>query len=283
MTTPPFLPDAPALFATRPWREVTPEALGAAEAVPTMLSPEECRFYFWLTSVWASGDGATVDLGSFVGGSTARLAAGHAAAGHEASIHAYDRFTADETAKARHLYPTGIPAFPEPGTLLLAHRLLTPWKPNVCLHEGDILDQQWPGDPIEVLVVDAAKTAMLADHIAASFYPALIPGRSILVHQDFLHRIQPWLPVQMQLLAGCFTPLARVARDCMVFLCTASPTPEAIAAAHTADLSDAEMARLIRAAARRYAPLVGRYAFARMVRKLTANPGARSTWKMWRD
>lgn len=283
MTTPPFFPDAPALFATRPWREVTPEALGAAKAVPTMLFPEECQFYFWLTSVWARGDSATVDLGSFVGGSTARLAAGHAAAGHKALIHAYDRFTADDTAKARHLYPAGIPAFPESDTLLLAHRLLTPWKPYVRLHAGDILEQHWSGDPIEVLVVDAAKTAMLADHIATSFYPALIPGRSILVHQDFLHRIQPWLPAQMQLLADCFTPLARVARDCMAFLCTAAPTPEALAAAHTAALSDDEMARLVRAAARRYAPLVGRYAFARMVRKLTANPGARSTWKMWRD
>lgn len=283
--TPPAstLPDIVALFAERPWCGLDATCTDAAETVPTMLSAEERQLYFWLAAHWDSGTDATVDLGCFAGGSTARLAAGHDAAGHPCPVHAYDRFTADKAARERHLYPAGIAAFDDPDILLLAHRLLTPWKPRVRLHEGDILTQHWAGGRIGLLVVDAAKSAALADHIATEFFPALVPGRSILVHQDFLHRLQPWLPAQMELLASQFTPLARVARDCMVFLCTGPVTPAALAAARTESLADAAMVRLVRMAARRLAPLAGQSSFAAMVRKLRANPGARNTRSMWRS
>ena len=47
------------------------------------------------------------------------------------------------------------------------------------------------------LVIVAAKTPALADHIAAVFLSAMVPGRSVLIHQDFLHAGLPWLPVQI--------------------------------------------------------------------------------------
>jgi hypothetical protein len=271
------------LFAAHPWRGLTHPELDAALAIPSMLSPEEAQLYFWLARDWSQNAGATVDLGTFAGGSAARLAAGHRAAGRGTPVIAYDQFTADETTKQRFLYPAGVAPFKGNDILLLAHRMLTPWKPAVELRAGDILEQAWTSGPIELLVIDAAKSTALADHIAAEFFPALIPGRSIVVQQDFLHRVQPWLAAQMFLLSDFFTPVARVPRDCMVFLCTRTPTPAAIAAARTETLDDAALVRLVRRAARLYQPLAGRYWFANMVRKLRANPGERTAWKMWRE
>lgn len=276
--------DTPAaIFAARPWRGLSDPGLEAALGVPSMLSPEETQLYFWLARDWSTGAGATIDLGAFAGGSAARLAAGHRAAARPTPVIAYDQFTADESVKQRLLYSAGIPPFAGNDILLLAHRLLTPWKPMVELRAGDIMEQTWSGDPVELLVIDAAKSATLADHIAVQFFPALIPGRSIVVQQDFLHRVQPWLAVQMFLLADYFTPLARVPRDCMVFLCNRVPPPRALAAARTVGLDDAAMVRLVRRAARLYQPLAGRFWFANMVRKLRANPGERTAWKMWRE
>src|ERR671930_1808243 len=59
---------------SRPWRDVTlsPDAVG----IPTMLSKAERRLLYSLARDCASGDGAIVDAGCFLGGSTAALLAG---------------------------------------------------------------------------------------------------------------------------------------------------------------------------------------------------------------
>lgn len=283
MSSDPDYTDAERLFAARPWIGADAALPEAARAVPTMLATEETQLYYWLARHWAKGAGVIVDLGSFIGGSTARLAAGQADAGRALPVFAYDNFTASEELKAKLLYPAGIAPFDGNDILLEAHRLLTPWKPVVDLRAGDILEQRWGGDPIEILAIDAAKSAALADHIAEEFFPALIPGRSIVIQQDFLHRVQPWLPAQMALLQRHFRPLARVARDCVVFLCTETPSPEALAQARVSELTDRELTRLVRAAASRYAQMAGRYYFASMVRKISANPQERIAWRMWRN
>lgn len=270
------------LFAERPWRQVSPEALAPARHVPTMLSTEESQFYCWLARDWARGTGHTVDLGAFIGGSTARFATGQQAAGRTTPIIAYDRFTADPQVKRSLLYPAGIPAFSGNDILLLAHRLLTPFKPMVELRPGEFLEQGWSGEPIEILCVDIAKTAETADHVAAEFFPHLIPGRSIVVQQDFLHEIQPWLPAQMTLLRRHFTPLARIAHHCVAFLCTSVPTSASLDRARVAPLSDAQLTRLVRRAALSYRGLAGRYRFASMVRRISENPETREAWRMRR-
>ena len=268
-------------FAAKPWLDISAADLACADHVPTMLAREEAQLYYWLTRDYLQGRGAVADLGAFVGGSTARLAAGALAAGRsDPLIHAYDRFTADQNVKDRILYAGGVEPFDGRDIFLLSHRLLTPFKPLVTLHPGEFLEQSWTGDKIEVLVVDIAKTAATADHVAAEFFPHLIAGHSIVVHQDFLHRVQPWLPAQMALLRHYFTPVARVARHCVAFLCTAVPPPEVLAMTRTAPLDDAQLARLVRMAAGRYQRLANRYWFASMVRTINDNPDIRAAWRM---
>jgi len=95
MTAAPATPQA--VFAARRWEDLTDAELGAAAAVPSMLATRERRLYVWLTSRWARGAGAVVDLGCFVGGSTACLAQGLALAGHASRVDAYDRFRANDS------------------------------------------------------------------------------------------------------------------------------------------------------------------------------------------
>ncbi|NNK67585.1 MAG: hypothetical protein HKO95_12725 [Rhodobacteraceae bacterium] len=232
-------------FKDQPWQWVEDEDLGPALAVPTMLSKQERRLYLWLAEDWAVGAGAIVDLGCFAGGSTAPLAEGCRRAGRTQPIHAYDRFRASENVKAAVLYSAGIAPFEGKDILPLTQRLLAPWEAEITLHPGDIKDQDWPSDPIEVLCVDAAKTAETADSIAAKYFPALIPGRSVVVQQDFLHWKVPWIPAQMERLADFFSPVATCPRDTVVYLCTRTPTREAVEEARLTGLRDRDLQDLL--------------------------------------
>jgi len=271
------------LFASRPWDALPAAAMGHATGVPSMLNARERRLYTWLGARWARGEGAVVDLGCFVGGSAACLAQGLLLGGHGGKVHAYDRFTANDAAKQKFLYPAGVAPFDGRDTLPLARQLLAPWEGHVEFHRGDILDQTWPGHPIELLVVDIAKSTAIADHVAARFFPALIPGRSVLVQQDCLHDAQPWLPAQMELLADHFLPLAHVAPHSMVYLCTAAVTEEALRAARTESLDDAGMLRLLAASRTRHSARGIDRQLQKAEAMLRANPGVRDAGALRRS
>ncbi len=272
--------DPEVLFAAAPWNLDETRAAEAAIDVPTMLSPEERRLYYWVAQNWAQDAGALVDLGAFAGGSTARLAAGVAARGGTQTVHAYDRFTIDEKNKARVLYARGVPAFEGNDLMPLAERYLSPWKDRVELHHGEIQDIGWQGDPIEVLAVDAAKHAVRLDAFAAHFYPSLIPGRSVVIQQDFLAWNQPWLMLQMLRLEACFRPLAYATNSSVVFLCTAPVTSQLLANAEVADCCDQDLIEGIRATREKleYWGMNGQ--FRKAVAGVRANPGKRISWQM---
>lgn len=268
------------VFAQKPWLGVTAADLQSAHAVPTMLKPEEGQLYHWLGKS-AKGVGAVVDLGVFAGGSSARLLSGLSRSGYSFHLHGYDRFTASEEARALHLSPKGISLTTQEDILPLATEFLAPWAENVTLNQGEIADLEWTGGRVELLVVDAAKSTLLADHIAEQFFSHLIPGKSLVIHQDFLHIQQPWLAIQMARLADYFTPLGLVAKDCVVFLNTAPVTNAALRRARTDGLSDEKLMSEIRGAAKLYADMIPKDRFTAMIKKLRANPGARVSWQMW--
>jgi len=207
----------PRAFPRMAWQEIDPAVLRASQNVPTMLTQEEQRLYHWLTAHWARGIGEIVELGCFVGGSTARLAEGHRVAGLGCKIHAYDRFQINEDGKEKYLYPAGITRFEGSNMLPAVGRLLRPWAGRVALHAGQIEEQNWTGGAIEILVMDASKTAATTDRFAEMFFPSLIPGHSLVVQQDYLHWKQPWIAMQMELLAAHFTPVAFAPRHTIVF------------------------------------------------------------------
>ncbi|MCF3973617.1 class I SAM-dependent methyltransferase [Paracoccus salsus] len=272
----------PSDYAAHPWRAVPNSALGSARSVPTMLHPHEQRLYYWLARNAIGGDGAVVDLGSFAGGSTARLAQGLQDAGSPAAIHAYDRFTADPKAKQAHLYAHGIPPFDGEDMLPLARRLLAPWQDRLHLHRGDILQMGWSIDdgPISLLIVDAAKTPQLTDHIADAFYPHLVAGRSVVNHQDFLAWDQFWLPPHMLLLAEFFQPLAHVGKTSLLFRCIRTPTREDLQERRVAGLDAGELVALLQQSQIRYRGWGMGKRLRRMIEAVRLNPKERRHWCM---
>lgn len=266
-------------FALRPWTAVTPADLGAAARVPTMLTPEEGLLYHWLGRR-AQGAGATVDLGAYAGGSAARLLSGLALSGRDFHVHSYDRFRSSRAFWARYLPDEPLPEADDADLLPVVRRHLAPWADHVTLHVGDIGQMLWTGGPIEILSVDAAKGAAMADHIAAEFFPALVPGRSILVQQDYLMAVQPWLCAQMVGLRDCFLPLAHVPKVGLVFLCLARVTAQALEAARVDRLTDGKLMGRVREAARWHESMVPRGPFKAMLEQIKAHPGVRLGWQM---
>ncbi|RMD95159.1 MAG: hypothetical protein D6811_01435 [Alphaproteobacteria bacterium] len=276
----PDLPPRAEALAAAPWHAVSEADFGAAARVPTMLAPEERRLYLWLAEHWASGAGALVDLGCFLGGSTALLAEGQRRAGRAAPVHGYDAFRISDWLKEKYLAPAGIAPFEGDWMLPLVEELLAPWGETVSLHPGRLEEQQWDGGPIEILVMDASKTTFSMDRMAKIFFPSLIPGRSLVVQQDYLHWKQPWIAVQMERMADCFTPLAHCPRDTVVFLCTRPIDRAALEHGHCGSLSDAEMLEMLARARRRLARFQIDARMRRLERALALNPGARNAPSM---
>jgi hypothetical protein len=275
----PSVADIEAEFAARPWRALSPADLGPAAEVPTMLTPEERLLYHWLGRR-VQGEGATVDLGAFAGGSAALLLSGLALSGRKFHVHSYDRFRSSRTFWAKFMPDEPLPETDDADLLPVVRRHLAPWEGHVTLHIGDIAEKRWTGGPIEILSVDAAKGAAMADHIAAEFFPALVPGRSILVQQDYLMAVQPWLPAQMVALRDCFVPLAHVPRVGLVFLSVGAVTSAALASARVGQLTDGKLMQRVRDAAAWHDGMVPRGRFKAMLEQVKANPGVRLGWQM---
>lgn len=271
--------DIVAEFRARPWMTVKPAELGPAARVPTMLTAEESLLYHWLGRRVA-GDGAVVDLGAYAGGSAARLLSGITAAGRGNVLHSYDRFRSSRAFWARYMPDEPLPDTDDADLLPVVRRNLAPWGYQAVLHVGDIGEKRWDGGPIEILSVDAAKGSGMADHIAAQFFPALVPGRSILVQQDYLMAVQPWLCAQMVRLRDQFLPLAHVPKVGLVFLCVAPVTAEVLAAAQVDRLTDGKLMGRVREAASWHQDMVPKPVFKAMLEQIKAHPGVRLGWQM---
>lgn len=266
-------------FDKAPWRKLPDTALEPVLHVPTMLTKREQRLYLWLTSEWATGCGDIVDLGCFVGGSTARLAQGLIPRGLGRRVHAFDRFTADPATKRNVLYKNGVARFRGNDILPLSRRLLKPWENLIELHPGEIEDAYWPDTPIELLVMDASKTASTMDAMSATFFPHLVPGHSLVVQQDLMHWSQPWIAAQMEMLAKFFTPVAFAAPSSVVYACMAAPDVAALDAVRAADLDDDTLIDWVRQAGRRLNRFGKERVFARMEDAIRANPRERIAWQ----
>ena len=49
-----------------------------------------------------------------------------------------------------------------------------------------------------MLFVDIAKTWALNDVVIEQFFPRLIPGRSVVVQQDYAFAFRPWVAITME-------------------------------------------------------------------------------------
>jgi len=183
----------------RPWRDVTlpPDAVG----IPTMLSKAERRLLYGLARDFATDEGAIVDAGCFLGGSTAALLAGvrdRPAAWTGPAVESYDLFRVEAFT---------VPKFFANADVRVGDSFRPLYEENVSrfdvphvVHEGDITELGWSGGPIDVLFLDLLKSWEINDAVLRDFFPSLVPGRSVIVHQDYGWGDVPWIPISVELM-----------------------------------------------------------------------------------
>jgi hypothetical protein len=197
----------------------TADALRRTEVAPGMLSYLERSLIQNLVARRWRGDGAIIDGGSFFGSSIVALAEGIRAN----ELHDQQRFDRFPDSRPIHGYELGFFPLPEGATPQIRHwfgieyrqgdsfvhileKAVEPYPDLIRLHIGDLLEQSWPADvPIEVAFIDVCKTIDLNAHVSKEFYPALIPGGSTLINQDFFFDRCPWIKVTMGYLKDYFT------------------------------------------------------------------------------
>jgi tetratricopeptide (TPR) repeat protein len=175
--------------SNRPWSDVDiPEAVAA---VPAMLSVEERRYLIWATAATYQGVGAVVDLGPWLGGSSVALAHGLERSGKPGKVQSFDLFEWNPGYMSEYACELREGDDFQP----LFERTTAKFADRIQGHRMDLMQGRWDGGPIEILFVDAAKSWELWRRIVEVFGPALVPGKSRVIHQDFRHPFCPWLPI----------------------------------------------------------------------------------------
>jgi hypothetical protein len=152
--------------------------------IPTMISDQERRYLYWLAKDFYQGQGSIVEVGTWLGGSTACLAAGLVDSGSAQQLFCYDNYVWMKGYEPRAMgivLPEGGDFHPHFKRFIDARFL------NVQSQKAQLSEIVWQGGPIEVLFLDAPKNR--ADMISAinAFFPSLIPGFSVVVFQDFFY------------------------------------------------------------------------------------------------
>jgi hypothetical protein len=184
-----------------------------------MLSPLERRLLYTLARDYAD-DGAIVDGGSFLGGSTVALLAGvrdRARTTRPSRVVSYDLFRVEAYA---------IPHFfADDRAVRVGDSFRARFDANVAgfdvphiVHEGDITEIGWSGGPIDVLFLDVLKSWRINDAVLRDFFPSLVSGRSVIVHQDYGWGFNPWIPITVELMRDSLSLIDGMEAGSHVFL-----------------------------------------------------------------
>jgi len=240
------------MVKARPW--LAPNAQAGSYALG-MLGLEERKLLYQLARYVYTGTGAVVELGAFCGASTCCLAAGlrdNPRAGDQ-RVHCYDSFIANEPYLVDFIRTQFGEALDMGQSFATIFRRATgEFAHLIELHAGDLLEQSWPSEvPIEILFVDVAKTLALSGKVLTEFFVHLIPGKSLVIHQDFYHPTAFYLPVVMDFLMDHFT-IIEAGRDwSVVFLLETVIPQEKLLAASRYRFSFAQQQAALRRMKRR--------------------------------
>jgi hypothetical protein len=183
-----------------------------------MLSQSERALLYALARDYAADDAAIVDAGSFLGGSTVALLAGlrdRPEPWRGPPLASYDRFRVEAYTISRFFG----------GSVRVGDSFRDLFDANVAgfdvphdVHEGDIAQIGWSGGRIDVLFLDVLKSWKINDAVLRDFFPSLVPGRSVVVHQDYGWGYMPWIPITVELMWDSLTPIDRLEGGTHAFL-----------------------------------------------------------------
>jgi hypothetical protein len=232
----------------KPWNDIdVPEEIYAPRG---MIGAEERRALYWAGRDWFTGTGAIVDAGAYVGASAFCLAAGVAAnpkiRRKDPRIHSFDYFRVIDDYVAEHISRDFRPVTAGESYFDIFLRQLRPYEGLVRAVPGDFMETRWNGGAIEVLFIDIAKTQPLNSHLIREFFPHLMPGRSLVIQQDFYHCWHPHIHITMEVLAPYFEILdEHVEYQSRLYLCTNAIPPAALAEAAEFAYSKSERLALL--------------------------------------
>jgi hypothetical protein len=198
----------------------------ASENAAGMISNRERLLLYLLTKAHFDGSGFIIDAGMFLGASAVCLAEGlrdNPNCRKFASGPIFGRM------KPVQGYERGIIKAPKRTNVNLEKRVgdftyklgesfvpiiekqTEKFQDLVGLNIGDFNQARWNiEDPIEICFIDLAKTPELNQHAFEVLFPAFIPGKTLLVQQDFFFDRLPWIKVLMGYLDEHFEWLGQV-------------------------------------------------------------------------
>jgi hypothetical protein len=153
--------------------------------VPRMICPSDQRYLYWLTSQAYSGQGAVVELGSFLGASAIQLGAGLRDAGFDAPLWCYDKFEWSGSARWSERFGIALPNKANYRSIFL--RNVQPVYRHVRAIRTDIKRIKWKEGCVEILFLDAPKRLEDISPALTQFGPHLVPAFSLIVCQDYAH------------------------------------------------------------------------------------------------
>jgi hypothetical protein len=245
------------VLATRPWHDANvPEEFALKSG---MIRIREAALLYYLARDYYVGAGEIVDAGAFLGASSHFLARGlhdnPRVRERQGRIHAYDKFIADEDYIVDFLRAEEDPEFPREGSFIdYFERTVGAHLDYVTIWAGDLLAQTWLDRDVELLFVDIAKSPLLNRFVMEQFYTRLIPGRSVVVHQDYHHPYLPHIHISMEILASYFEIIDEKIDDSILFRNTARIPAAAIEAAAAETLTCEQGLSLMERAIERLSP-----------------------------
>lgn len=225
-------------------------------ATPTMLTADELRLLNYLADEYYTGEGAIVDAGCFMGGSTLALADGlrrnlrRRGVAEEKLIHSYDRFEIEGWTIGSY-FPESARAGESFRTLFDSN--IAPYASLVEVHPGDILSHTWTGGPVEILFIDVAKHWTVCDWVTWQFFARLIPGKSVVIQQDYLyHHWVAWIHVTMEFYSDYFEYVCDTGVNSVAFLNTRTIPEDVLREKTVESLTTAQKIELMERAASRF-------------------------------
>ena len=187
------------------WTNVPIEAI---PIVPGMTLEDELKYFYWCCATIHRPGNRVVELGPYVGRSTMAMAAGlRSSADPHGKMVTIDRFQW-EPYMLKHTigYTIGglseiqrarlTPAQQQPrvgDSYLPIFNLYTEsHKDSIEAVDTALENYKWTGEPIDVLMIDAAKSWAAFDQIIREFFPCLVDGAAV-IHQDYKHAFTYWL------------------------------------------------------------------------------------------
>jgi hypothetical protein len=233
-----------------PFHKMAAEGPASVLTTPSMMSEPERYLLYNLARRYYRGLGRIVDAGIFLGGSTQCFADGLRE--NERTAGACARFGRPILSLERAIVSPTMPGFfarhgfgqhyvKGDSFADLLGQIIEPHRDLAELRIGDIKEVGAVDAPIEILFLDVLKNAKIAQFAFNEYYPNLIPGRSIVIQQDYFFDGLPFIKVYQEHLGPYFEYLGEVGSSA-VFRCIAK-VPDAATMA-LANISPEEQLRL---------------------------------------